>query len=379
MLKKPLQGLPGDVDLVRGAIVLDLLRHRAFRRKDYHNLGLLLNSSLSAHKLARMSSFLSCRGGRTTAMLVQSRNNFLSRSPPFGSSSSRSFAIRRKTFRQRKVEPEVEKKPVEKVIDMAEEDIVWKAYSKRLPFLPLSFERRRAMFHRIPLWLALCFFMFYRETAPFLIASQTGPSNMPTISPDETDIFFYSLWWMWKQRLFGLKPRPKVGDMVLIRYPSGRIGLKRVVALAGHSVRRYGLYVQLFVKQDPERLGIPSHDDDDPMYAWIDRTCAWDTGERLEGVQEAARKIVIPEDHVWVEGDNPAMSMDSRSFGPVPVEWLLGRIVGRLWPLWRQHMLQQHSWRDRPHPMPLDDRTIAELNLHREKKQPEKDDSVQES
>jgi len=27
--------------------------------------------------------------------------------------------------------------------------------------------------------------------------------------------------------------------------------------------------------------------------------------------------VKIPEGHCWVEGDNPASSMDSRSFGPV--------------------------------------------------------------
>lgn len=35
-------------------------------------------------------------------------------------------------------------------------------------------------------------------------------------------------------------------------------------------------------------------------------------------------------------GDNPAASDDSRLFGPVPDAFVLGRVVGRYWPLRRR-------------------------------------------
>lgn len=35
---------------------------------------------------------------------------------------------------------------------------------------------------------------------------------------------------------------------------------------------------------------------------------------------------------LWVEGDNPGRSLDSRRFGPVPAERLVGRVVWRYWP-----------------------------------------------
>lgn len=37
----------------------------------------------------------------------------------------------------------------------------------------------------------------------------------------------------------------------------------------------------------------------------------------------------------WVEGDNPAASTDSRTFGPVPDAAVRGRVVLRYWPLVR--------------------------------------------
>ena len=36
--------------------------------------------------------------------------------------------------------------------------------------------------------------------------------------------------------------------------------------------------------------------------------------------------------HVVVSGDNPEASTDSRAFGPVPDEWVVGLVLRRYWP-----------------------------------------------
>jgi nickel-type superoxide dismutase maturation protease len=36
--------------------------------------------------------------------------------------------------------------------------------------------------------------------------------------------------------------------------------------------------------------------------------------------------------HIVVRGDNPDASTDSRVFGPVPLEWVIGRVLRRYWP-----------------------------------------------
>jgi nickel-type superoxide dismutase maturation protease len=36
--------------------------------------------------------------------------------------------------------------------------------------------------------------------------------------------------------------------------------------------------------------------------------------------------------HIVVRGDNPDASTDSRAFGPVPVEWVVGRVLRRYYP-----------------------------------------------
>jgi mitochondrial inner membrane protease subunit 1 len=43
--------------------------------------------------------------------------------------------------------------------------------------------------------------------------------------------------------------------------------------------------------------------------------------------------ILVPDHHVWLEGDNPSNSMDSRQSGPIPMAMLRGRTVARVWPL----------------------------------------------
>ncbi|KAI7730246.1 hypothetical protein M8C21_023083 [Ambrosia artemisiifolia] len=42
--------------------------------------------------------------------------------------------------------------------------------------------------------------------------------------------------------------------------------------------------------------------------------------------------VRIPEGHCWVEGDNPTDSLDSRSFGPIPLGLIRGRVTHILWP-----------------------------------------------
>jgi signal peptidase I len=42
--------------------------------------------------------------------------------------------------------------------------------------------------------------------------------------------------------------------------------------------------------------------------------------------------VTVPEDAVWVMGDNRTGSADSRSFGAVEVDTVVGRAVWRVWP-----------------------------------------------
>ncbi|CAI5746019.1 unnamed protein product [Peronospora destructor] len=107
-----------------------------------------------------------------------------------------------------------------------------------------------------------------------------GASMIPTI-PDGSYILVERLsrcWRNWER-----------GDLVQLRSPTRRRGetiTKRILALEGD-------VVELQPRFDKERKG----------------------------------KILVPKGHVWVEGDNPTYSVDSRHFGTVPIALLIGRPI----------------------------------------------------
>ena len=65
-------------------------------------------------------------------------------------------------------------------------------------------------------------------------------------------------------------------------------------------------------------------------------------GERVE--RGGNMMIQVPEGHCWLLGDNLSESRDSRTYGPLPMALIKGKVVARVWPLseatWIQNNLQ---------------------------------------
>ena len=108
----------------------------------------------------------------------------------------------------------------------------------------------------------------------------------------------------WKEAWQQMRTPVSVGDVVVVHHPSRKGTVcKRVLGLPGDQVlHRHGL-------------------------------------------------LYVPDGHVWLEGDNPANSSDSRNYGPVPAALIVGRVVARLWPLRGQAwMIRGGRPRQPPHP-----------------------------
>jgi signal peptidase I len=100
-------------------------------------------------------------------------------------------------------------------------------------------------------------------------------------------------------------------ESVLLRHPRGEKYIKRVIGLPGERVAGHGGAV------------------------WVD-------GRRLvepylpPGVSTADfPSTLVPDGMLWVMGDNRPGSSDSRVFGPIRRDTVVGRAVWRVWPLWR--------------------------------------------
>jgi signal peptidase I len=125
----------------------------------------------------------------------------------------------------------------------------------------------------------------------FRLARVVGRSMEPTFRDGQ---------WLLVRRLNWPSPPLRPGDVVVFRM-RGELLVKRVVAVAGERVPDVG----------PMLLLRPSRD----------------YPGRWEGVVIATPPRAVPEGHVYVLGDNRAVSIDSRSFGLVPVSALMGRVL----------------------------------------------------
>ncbi len=106
---------------------------------------------------------------------------------------------------------------------------------------------------------------------------------------------------------------PEVGDIVVFEDPAGIYPqlIKRIVAVGGQTidVRDAKVYV-----------------DDKPLL----EPYVHSLQTELSGM---ALPIVIPEDQVWLMGDNRPNSQDSRVFGPQPISMVKGRAFAIYWPI----------------------------------------------
>jgi len=115
-----------------------------------------------------------------------------------------------------------------------------------------------------------------------------------------------------KETLFLFHP-PRCGDVIVFRYPLDpeRDFVKRVVAVPGQTVEiRHGtVYVDGVPLEDPHPPG--------------------------RGRDEHMAPQQMGPDEYFVIGDNRPYSSDSRDWGPVPLENIVGKVWVTYWPLSR--------------------------------------------
>lgn len=112
---------------------------------------------------------------------------------------------------------------------------------------------------------------------------------------------------------------PSRGDVIVLRDPRGsQYLIKRIVALPGETIDMEG--GRIFIKNEEHPRGIE-----------LDESIYLDESVQTSGTESAN---LGPEEY-FVAGDNRPSSLDSRIFGPIPKDDIVGRAWIRAWPLGR--------------------------------------------
>ena len=111
------------------------------------------------------------------------------------------------------------------------------------------------------------------------------------------------------EKLTYLVSEPQRGDVIICRYDDdGDAMIKRVIGLPGETVEVVdgAIYIN-----DAE----------------LDESAYWN--DYIEGNMPP---VTVPDDHVFVVGDNRNWSLDSRAVGPVPYYRIIGKALCIIWP-----------------------------------------------
>lgn len=145
---------------------------------------------------------------------------------------------------------------------------------------------------------------------PFSVDFLIGPSMMPTVQP-EGEVYLRIKSW-------AMGP-PETGHVVVFQDFKGGYACKRIIGVENDEVDSKGEYSST-IYRDRKDLGIPAIPIPNALPAWQNEA------QINNGI------FRLPARTLWVEGDNPLDSIDSRHYGPVPISNLKGRILYRLWP-----------------------------------------------
>lgn len=182
-------------------------------------------------------------------------------------------------------------------------------------------DRARKIVSTVSLFLAAP--LFALVLIIFVIQSYEvdGPSMMDTLQ--DNDLLIVNKMPKTWSRITGNKYIPERGEIVIFTKNEGlgsRQLVKRVMALPGEKISVTDGVVTVYNAQNPEGF----NPDDNIEYSETAKD---------DYTQGEIKMLSIPENYVFVMGDNRGNSLDSRNFGPINVDEIVGKLGIRLFPL----------------------------------------------
>lgn len=256
---------------------------------------------------------------------------------------------------------------------------LFESFIPRLPGRNVSFTHSSlwiALGMRLPLVVALSYLLTNEDTSPYVIQGSLGPSMLPTIQ------FAGDIWLIqtgawgraWRcilGQVYENSPSVsslyQVGDIVIWENPkTKKRSCKRIIGLEGDTVHRSGEHNNMYKYRSDFGIIWPRNEDEtkDKVFGAYSAQNNDDASQHNENEAmkfEQQDTLVVPNQCVWLEGDCPLFSMDSRQYGPIHVSNIRGKLVYRLWPWDRSDLStdKEHSYlsrcrvsKDRPIPYP---------------------------
>lgn len=152
--------------------------------------------------------------------------------------------------------------------------------------------------------LAIVLPIRYFVVQPFLVR---GDSMLPT---------FHNLDYLFVERVSYYFREPLRGESIVFRFPENESDffIKRIIGLPGERVIIEGNTIRISQKGAGEELVLEEDFGANTVF----------TGGNVD--------ITLGENEYFVLGDNRAASFDSRRWGPLPEEDIVGRVLFRVWP-----------------------------------------------
>ena len=197
----------------------------------------------------------------------------------------------------------------------------------RLPGRNVSFTHRSlwmALGFRLPLFVALSYAMTNEVTSPYVIQGSLGPSMLPTIQ------FVGDIWLVetkaWQKAISwvlgrhdeeDLRSMYEIGDLVIWEDTStGKRSCKRIVGLEGDTVHQSGEHRNLYNSRFNGGILWPKERPRDQVFGAFSRpnneVGTSESEQQKGGTENRSLKTVVPKQCLWLEGDCPLFSMDSR-------------------------------------------------------------------
>ncbi|OXS55012.1 signal peptidase I [Cohnella sp. CIP 111063] len=164
--------------------------------------------------------------------------------------------------------------------------------------------------------------LFLIQKFLFMPYAIEGPSMFPTFKTGERIVV--------NKLIFDLRS-PKRGEIVVLRSPEGRTLIKRIIGLPGDRIQLKNnlVYINGEVLVEPYL-----------------QSSLYDKAENGIKMNRDYSQYLVPDNKLFVLGDNRLHSQDSRALGAISLNEVIGRADLVIWPINQVRFVQHNSIRE---------------------------------